>query len=142
MVDTMTMRTTVEQHNYGMRDRIEKASPTILDRISARMRHKPLIEPTGIVWDLAAHRAWGDSMSWSNFAEREVSGHMTPTPRVGDEIRSPLVPSQRTGRFRVIQVQTYPDPPDLFHATVEDIGYLDEDPTAGPVHEPERSIFS
>jgi len=87
------------------------------------------------VWDMAARQGWGNRISWSGrdgFERRQIDGHTTPRPRVGDEIRGPMA-SGRTARWRITEIEYCLDPRDMWFATVEDVGYLDEFPDAPPV---------
>jgi hypothetical protein len=77
------------------------------------------------VFDMGERQTWGNRISWSDFEKRQLDGHTTPRPRIGDEIRAPMA-SGRTARFRVVDARYPHDPPDMWFATVEDIDYVDE----------------
>ena len=77
---------------------------------------------TGRIINLWEHNGWGNSIYFFDWKDRELAGHMTPRPSVGDEVRAKL--KQGIGRFRIISVDYKKDPPDMFFAKVKDIGYV------------------
>lgn len=77
------------------------------------------------VWE---HDGWGNAIYWSDWDNRELCGHLTPKPMVGDEIRDKLE-SGRTGRFRVTNVD-HATVHDMFWCNVSDVGYLENDEQA------------
>lgn len=80
----------------------------------------PKLEPRTIT--LSEHKSWGDDIFWSSFDERRLSGWMRERPAVGDIIRAEMR-SGHIARFRVTTVKLMSDPPDMFFATVTDLGY-------------------
>lgn len=69
--------------------------------------------------------AWGNACYFLNYEKRKVSGHKPRPPHVGDLLESPMQ-SGRIGVFRFIEVERMRDPPDMFFATVADVGFKDE----------------
>lgn len=80
---------------------------------------------------MSEHKFWGDNIFFQKMEDKDgirrtinrVTGWMTPIPEVGDELRCPMQ-SGKTGRFKITKVDECGDPPDMFFATVEAIGYL------------------
>lgn len=93
-------------------------------------RRKPKL--TGVVFDMAERQHWGNNIWWDDFAEGKVTGLTTPSPRVGDELRTPME-SGRVARLYFKEVNRRHDPPDMWSGVVAGIGYLDEDPDAPEV---------
>lgn len=79
-----------------------------------------------IVWIKEEHAGWGDSIIWMDWKTRTLSGHTTPLPKAGDELLCKMV-SGKTGRFRFAKVEPCGDPSDMWFATMEDVGYVDEE---------------
>lgn len=75
------------------------------------------------VWE---HNGWGNSISWNDWDKRKLGGHLTPKPRVDDEIRDKLE-SGKIGRFRVRNVDYVASVHDMFWCNVSDVGYLEDD---------------
>ena len=71
------------------------------------------------------HKGWKDSIYWSKWEIRELTGHLTPLPQIGDELRAQLQ-NDKVARFKFIEVNPCKDPRDMFFAKVQDIGYLEE----------------
>lgn len=71
------------------------------------------------------HNAWGNSIYWSDWEKRKLCGHLTPKPKVDDEIRSEFN-NGKIGRFRVINVEHVSGVHDMFWCNVLDIGYVEE----------------
>jgi hypothetical protein len=94
------------------------------DSTRAALRAAGLIEGASPLVHDMAEGYWGRHIEWLRPGEK-LTGHMTPKPEVGDEVRSPMH-SGRTGIYRITNVEPMLDPPDMFFATVEWIGYLDE----------------
>jgi hypothetical protein len=65
---------------------------------------------------------WGDSIGFVNYDKREITGHLTPLPKVGDEFQTKMK-SGKIGRFKILSIRYCVDPSDMFFGTVEDIGY-------------------
>jgi hypothetical protein len=79
--------------------------------------HTPHVYRTG--------SGWGDACYFFDYDTRRVSGHKQRIPHVGDLLESPMQ-SGRIGVYRFTQVERVGDPPDMFFATVKDIGFKDE----------------
>jgi hypothetical protein len=71
------------------------------------------------------HKSWGNAIQWRDYEKQQLWGHLTPRPAVGDEVLCELK-SGRIGVFKIIDVDYTEDPQDMFFATTEPIGYLDE----------------
>lgn len=76
------------------------------------------------VWRMWEHSGWGDSVSFWDFEKRRITGHLTPRPRVGDEVQAKMQ-SGKIGRFEIQEVDYMLDPKDMFFATVKDVGYVE-----------------
>lgn len=74
-------------------------------------------------YDLSKLNGWGNSMFFTNFEKRLISGHLTPLPKIGDTVISKME-SGRTAEFKIISIEGMSDPRDQFFGQVEDIGYL------------------
>lgn len=73
----------------------------------------------------AIHGGWGHHVEWFDWDERRVWGHLPNRPSKGDYLEADM----KTGHkaiFRFVDVEYKLDPPDMFFATVEDVGYRDE----------------
>jgi hypothetical protein len=70
------------------------------------------------------HSGWGNRISWGNYPDR-INGHLTPRPNVGDYVTCEMK-TRRHGVFRITAIEYCHDPPDMFFADVEPIGYEDE----------------
>lgn len=79
--------------------------------------------PTGRVIRMEDHRGWGNAISW--IGEMRLTGHMTPKPRAGDEVRAKLK-SGRMGRFAVLRIEHANGVRDMFFADAGWLGYEDE----------------
>lgn len=73
------------------------------------------------VWE---HSGWGNSIRWFDWQKRRLVGWLQQIPEVNDEIRTKMK-SGSIARFKVVKVEPQQDPPDMFFATVEDVGYLE-----------------
>ena len=71
------------------------------------------------------HNGWGDSIYWCSFVDRRVSGHLTPIPKEGDLLQCKME-SGKIGVYRFKEIDYCHNPHDMFFATMEDVGYLDE----------------
>ncbi len=78
-------------------------------------------EPRTIDMDKAS--GWGNSMFFMDWDKRRISGHMTPRPAIGDIVLSKMQ-SGKVARFELVEIELKRDPPDMFFATVKDLGYL------------------
>lgn len=79
---------------------------------------------TGEIINLWEHNSWGNSVYFSDFKNRKITGHLSPRPKVGDEIRSKMS-NGKIGRFLVKEIEYCRDPNDMFFCNVEDFGYLE-----------------
>ena len=68
---------------------------------------------------------WGNVMEWNNFAKRKVHGWRPRPPVIGQRVEAEMQ-SGRTAVFEIENVKTMLDPPDMYFATLKDIGYKDE----------------
>ena len=71
---------------------------------------------------------WGNNIRWfmdTGFENRRIVGHQTPGPDVGDLLTCPM-DSGKTAVFCIMELENHRNPPDMFFATVQDIGYEDE----------------
>lgn len=73
--------------------------------------------------DIWEHKDWGDNVYFLDWKERKIVGWMKPLPKIGDEIRSKMR-SGKIARFEIVKIKVEQDPPDMFFATVKDIGYM------------------
>ena len=71
------------------------------------------------------HSGWGNSVKWFDWQKRRVVGWLHQIPEVNDEIRAKME-SGKTARFKIVNVEPQRDPPDMFFATVEYVGYLEK----------------
>jgi len=90
-----------------------------------------LPEPTGRVWNMEEHRGWGDTIYFSNWDERKITGWLPfklgePRIRVGDEVRCKMKDG-RTARFIVTELESMSDPRDMFFGKVADLDYVEEE---------------
>lgn len=67
---------------------------------------------------------WGNAINWQAWDRRGVVGWKRHRPQVGDILLSPME-SGRTGKFEFIKVDYCADPPDMFFATVKQVGYVE-----------------
>lgn len=82
---------------------------------------------TGKVWVKEEHDVWGNRISFTDFDTRRVSGHTTPLPNEGDELRCTMK-SGKIFRFALVNVEYCNDPKDMWFADAYDIGYVGEKP--------------
>lgn len=75
------------------------------------------------VWEMDKHTSWGNSIIWLDFEKRKLSGHTTPRPQNGDELRCEMN-SGKIARFEIKKVEYFRDPSDMWFAEASDIGYL------------------
>jgi hypothetical protein len=68
---------------------------------------------------------WGNRIEWQDFKKRTVRGWKQRCPRVGDLIKCPMQ-SGSDGVFKITSVEEMTDPPDMFFAETEGVGYLDD----------------
>jgi hypothetical protein len=68
------------------------------------------------------HSGWGNSICFTDWEKRRIAGHMTPTPKKGDILRSKME-SGKIARFTFEKVDVMSDPRDQFFATVSDFEY-------------------
>lgn len=68
------------------------------------------------------HRGWGDSISWMSVDDSRIYGFLSQRPRKGDFILAPME-SGKVGKFKIVELETKSDPPDMFFATVKPIDY-------------------
>lgn len=77
-----------------------------------------------MVWKIWEHKGWGDAINWTDWDERTIHGHLTPSPKIGDEVQAKMQ-SGKIGRFEIIEIRYMSDPKDMFFATVKDLGYVE-----------------
>lgn len=70
------------------------------------------------------HQGWGNRIGWSKYPT-DINGHLSRKPVAGDFIICQMK-TGRNGVFKVTEVEYMRDPPDMFFATVEPLGYEDE----------------
>ena len=68
------------------------------------------------------HSCWGNSIYFTDWDNRRVTGHLTPTPKEGDILRCKMK-SGKIARFKFKKVDVMSDPRDQFFATVSDLEY-------------------
>ena len=105
-----------------------KSNEDIWDTFEARQRQqqKEIEENTqqgNRVIKSWEHTGWGDSILFCNYNKREIAGHLTPLPKVGDEFQVKMV-SGKIGRFKIVSVSYCGNPADMFFGIVEDIDYV------------------
>lgn len=93
--------------------------------LTARRRHEQQATMSVRIWEKRRYNAYGSRISWLDVERRRLSGHTTPHPSVGDELRAEME-SGRVARFRFVAVEPCGDPRDMWFATVADIGYVDQ----------------
>ncbi|MVM36078.1 hypothetical protein GO755_39055 [Spirosoma sp. HMF4905] len=71
---------------------------------------------------MSDHCGWGNSIFWTDYSQRKLSGFMMSKPVVGDIIRANME-SGKVARFRVDSVEDVRDPRDMFFVKVSDLGY-------------------
>jgi hypothetical protein len=79
------------------------------------------------IYEAWKHVGWGDHIEVLDWDKGEITGHLERKPRIGDRIRFKMQSGQVL-ETTVTKVQTFPDPPDQFIATVEHVGYVDVEP--------------
>lgn len=75
------------------------------------------------------HCSWGNSIYWLNYEKRELTGHLTPVPKIGDKVICEMKSPNKFRHFKIytfVKVKDFFDPPDQFFATVKDSGYVVE----------------
>ena len=97
-----------------------------LDKLKSLFMRKPL-QMTGYVYEQSRHTGWGNSINWSNYDERRLSGHLQRIPEIGDEIRWEMA-SGKTARYAILKVKRVGDPRDMWFADAIDLGYVGEKP--------------
>jgi hypothetical protein len=99
---------------------------SLIDEILARFgvpRTRPSAPPQPTVYQLGGD--WGDAIGWRtrpHAADRRVVGWQKRIPEVGDLLHAEMQ-SGRVGVFRFKSVRRPGDPPDMFFADVEFVGY-------------------
>ncbi len=95
---------------------------TVIESIRAKLRKN--INPAPPTHDsrlFTIHGGWGHHCEWKDWDTRQVWGHLPEKPKVGDYLESKLKGGKAL--FRFCDVEYMRDPPDMFFATVEDLGY-------------------
>ena len=83
------------------------------------------------IWNMWEYNTWGYAINWFNYDAKRITGHLPDdlmgfkTIKVGDELRAKMQ-SGKVARFKITKVKRCQDPPDMFFATVNYIGYLGE----------------
>lgn len=90
----------------------------ILERFGVRRTQPDAPEPT--VYRLGG--GWGDAIEWWPYESTRVMGWKRCVPCVGDVLLAPMQ-SGKMGRYRFVKVRRPGDPPDMFFADVEFVGY-------------------
>jgi hypothetical protein len=78
-------------------------------------------KPMGIIGE---NSGWGNHIDWFDFDARRIWGHLPNMLEKGD-ILAARMQSGKTALFRVTVVDRKWNPPDMFFASVEDVGYED-----------------
>lgn len=78
---------------------------------------------TYLAWE---HTGWGNSIYFTNWESRRVTGHLQRIPRVGDFLKNKMV-SGKIGVFRFEKVEQMHNPYDQFFATVSDFKLEDSE---------------
>jgi len=86
-----------------------------------KVRRPPL---TGTIINMSNHSGWGNSIYFSDWNSRRITGHMTPIPSIGDELRAKME-SGKTARFLISKIERAGDPRDMFFGYVQDFGYTE-----------------
>lgn len=68
---------------------------------------------------------WGHQISFWDWETRSVNGHLTPLPQ-DDDMFGREMKSGRIAVFKLCDIKPCGNPPDMFFAMAEDVGYLDE----------------
>ena len=71
------------------------------------------------------YQTWGNRIGWLEWSTRSLSGHTTPHPQVGDELRC-TGRSGRTMCFEFTEVTAAEGVRDMWFGTVKDLGYLED----------------
>lgn len=77
-----------------------------------------------MVYNAWEHNGWGNNIQMLDWDKRDIAGHLTPRPVVGDEMRFKME-SGEIGRTKISQIEYMFDPSDMFFAKLKDIGYLE-----------------
>lgn len=94
--------------------------PQIFNKLFKNYLKSDNVKPRVIsMWE---HSGWGNSIYFSDWNTRRVTGHLTPTPKEGDILRVKME-SGRIARFKFKEVRVMSDPKDQFFATVSVLGY-------------------
>jgi hypothetical protein len=80
---------------------------------------------TGKVWVMKDHQGWGNRIGWFDTDELKLSGHTTPRPEIGDELQAETE-SHKVMRYVFTDVEYVRDPRDMWFATVEQLGYVNQ----------------
>ena len=83
----------------------------------------PLVPEGDVIGVFPRDTGWGWRISFEDYDNRRVSGHLSPRPEAGDLFAYQLE-SGRVGVFRLVDLDYCLNPDDMFFADVEDIGYL------------------
>ena len=81
-----------------------------------------MINPQPSIINAWEHQGWGDAISFLDCARQRLTGHLTPLPREGDEVRFQMQ-TGKIGRFKIVKMEPCRDPADMFFATVTLEGY-------------------
>lgn len=83
----------------------------------------PLIPVEDVVGVFPHNTRWGYRITFEDYDERKVHGHITPRASDGDLFAYQLE-SGRIGVFALENVDNCLDPSDMFFADARDVGYL------------------
>jgi len=73
--------------------------------------------------DMWQHNGWGNSIYWSDWEKREVTGWLKRRPQKGDILRSKMSSGQ-IATFKFIKISKPGDPPNMFFAKLKDLKYI------------------
>jgi hypothetical protein len=97
----------------------------ILKLIINFFKSKFEIKPTGRVFEMPGEY-WGVQIFFYDFERRLIYGYTDKKIlTIGDELRAKMK-SGMIARFLITDMEYCEDPPDMFFATVKDVGFLDK----------------
>lgn len=84
----------------------------------------PLVPEEDVIGVFPRDSTWGNRLTFDDYKERNVNGHISPPVSDGDLFAYQLE-SGRIGVFELANVDNKLDPRDMFFADAKDFGYLE-----------------
>jgi hypothetical protein len=92
-----------------------------------RLFKRQLPDKPKTTWVASEHKNWGDNIQWMKWEDRSIVGWTDPHPQPGDQIIFDMK-SGRRAIFQIRSVDPCGDPPDMWFAKLNDIGYVETEP--------------